>query len=201
MIQVFTPNPEQLARGTAVHLAFRFGMQTAKPFEVSEQIGEEGTPTFAQLKELEGKNWLTSLALAFEDKKIIFEECIISVNQEKNIVTTALQGRNGTVKEYISDGDYQISINAAVSSYEGEGTDYETVLEYPEDKAKQVVELLELPETLSVQSDFLEVFGIKSVVVTGFSLEQETHSNRQSFQIQMLSDEPYEIKLRSTERQ
>lgn len=201
MIQVFTPNAEQFARGTAVHLAFRFGMQTAKPFEVSEQIGNEGNPTLSQLKDLEGRNWLTSLAVAFGSKKIELDECIISVNQEKNIVVTALQGRNGTIKEYISDGDYQISVVAAVSSYKEKADDYEASLEYPEDKVRQLTELLQLPETLNVQSDFLDVFGIKSVVVTGFSLEQETHSNRQAFQIQMLSDLPYEIKLRSTEGQ
>lgn len=199
MIQVFTPNAEQLARGTAVHLAFRFGMQTAKPFEVSEQISDGGNPTFSELKDLQGKNWLTSLAIAFGDKKIALDECIISVNQEKNIVVTALQGRNGTIKEYISDGDYQISINAAVTNYKEKGDDYEASLEYPEDKVRQFVELLQMPETLDVQSDFLEVFGIKSAVVTGFSLEQETHSNRQAFQIQMLSDLPYEIRLKEDE--
>lgn len=201
MIQVFTPNAEQLARGTAVHLAFRFGMQTAKPFKVSELVGDAGSPTFSQLKDLEGRNWLTSLAIAFDDKEIELDECIISINQEKNIVVTALQGRNGTIKEYISDGDYQISIIAAVSNYKEKGDEYQASFEYPEDKVRQLVELLQLPETLTVQSDFLDAFGIKSAVVTGFSLEQETHSNRQSFQIQMLSDLPYEIKLRSTEEQ
>lgn len=199
MIKVFQPNTEQLARGTAVHLAFRFGMQTAKPFDISEQIGEEGNPSFAQLKALEGKNWLTSLAISFGGKQIILEECILSVNQEKNIVTTALQGRNGTIKEYISDGDYQISAMAAVSSYKEKEGNYEVSLTYPQDKIRQLTDLLSLSETLNVQSDFLEIFGIKSVVVTGFSLEQETHSNRQSISIQMLSDLPYEIKLKESD--
>lgn len=182
-----------------MHLAFRLAMQTAKPFEVSEQIGEAGNPTFSELKDLEGKDWLTSLAVAFEDKKILLEECIISINQEKNIVTTALQGRNGTIKEYISDGDYQISVSAAVSSYKEKSGNNEASLEYPQDKVQQLVELLQLPETLNIHSDFLEVFGIKSAIVTGFSLEQETHSNRQAFQIQMLSDLPYEIRLKEDE--
>lgn len=199
MIKVFQPNAEQLARASAVHLAFRFGMLSAKPFDVSKQIGDAGNPTFSELKALEGKNWLTSLAISFGGKQIILEECILSVNQEKNIVTTALQGRNGTIKEYISDGDYQISAMAAVSSYKEKEGNYEASLEYPEDKIRQLTSLLSLPETLNVQSDFLEIFGIKSVVVTGFSLEQETHSNRQSISIQMLSDLPYEIKLKESD--
>lgn len=195
MIQVFTPNPEQLARGTSVHLAFRLGMQTAQPFEVAQQIGNPESPSFAQLKALEGKNWLTSLAIGYDDKVIELEECVISVNQEKNIVITTLQGTNGTIKEYISDGDYQISVKTAISSYEPT-QQQEATLEYPKDRIQEFTELLQKPQTLSVQSDFLNIFGITSVVVTGFSLEQETHTNRQTFHIEMLSDLPYEIKLK-----
>lgn len=195
MIKIFQPNAEQLAKGTAVHLALRFGVQTAEPFKVSQFVSGDKNPSLSELKELEGKNWLTSLAISFGAKKVVLEECILSLNQEKNIVTTALQGGNGTIKEYISDGDYQISAMAAVSSFGEE----ENSLEYPQDKLKILNELLALPETLEVQSDFLEIFGIKSVVVTGFSLEQETHANRQSINIQMLSDEPYEIKLKESD--
>lgn len=201
MIQIFQPNAEQLARGTAVHLAFRFGMKTGEPFKPSEYIGNEGNPTLSELKELEGQTWLTSLALRYVDvnkrvvKEFIFNECLISLNMEKNIVTTPLQGRNGTIKEYVSDGDYNISIDAGVSTYTIEQNG-EYNIDYPKDAVKELKDILSLPETLEVQSDFLEIFGIKSAVVKAFSLQQETHSNRQSINIQMLSDEPYEIKLK-----
>lgn len=201
MIQVFKPNAEQLARGTAVHLAFRFGMPKGKPFKASEHIGSEGNPTLAELQELEGRTWLTSLAIKHADNKsglvrtFLFNECLISLNMEKNIVTTALQGRNGTIKEYVSDGDYNISIDAGVSTYQIDEQGEHTI-DYPIDVLKELKEILSLPETLEMQSDFLDIFGIKSGVVKSFSLQQETHSNRQSINIQMLSDEPYEIRLK-----
>ena len=114
---------------------------------------------------------------------------------EKNIVTTALQGRNGPIKEYISDGDYNITIDAGISNYtidqEGEHN-----IDYPIDAVAELKNILSLPETIEVQSDFLEIFGIKSAVVKSFDLQQETHSNRHSINIQMLSDEPYEIRLK-----
>ena len=179
MINVFTPNAEHLAKGVALNLAFRFGMSTAEPFKASEYVGKEKNPELLDLGELEGRTWLTSLALKHGGKEFIFNECLISLNMEKNIVTTALQGRNGTIKEYISDGDYNITIDAGISNYtidqEGEHN-----IDYP----------------IEVQSDFLEIFGIKSAVVKSFDLQQETHSNRQSINIQMLSDEPYEIRLK-----
>lgn len=193
LIKYSFPNPEQLARGTAVNLAFRFGMQTAKPFKVSDTIGNEGNPEFQSLQDLEGRPWLTSLAISFENRTFVFEECIITVNQEKNIVATPLQGRPGTVKEYISDGDYSITVDAGINNY-SEGDDTGASMEYPVEKVTELQKILKLPETLKVQSDFLEVFEIRSAVVKSYYLSQETHSNRQSLQIMMLSDEPYEIK-------
>ena len=195
MINVFTPNAEQLARGVALNLAFRFGMSTAEPFKASEYVVKEKNPELLDLGELEGRTWLTSLALKHGGKEFVFNECLISLNMEKNIVTTALQGRNGTIKEYISDGDYNITIDAGISNYtidqEGEHN-----IDYPIDAVAELKNILSLPETLEVQSDFLEIFGIKSAVVKSFDLQQETHSNRQSINIQMLSDEPYEIRLK-----
>lgn len=195
MINVFTPNAEQLARGVALNLAFRFGMSTAEPFKASKYVGKEKNPELLDLGELEGRTWLTSLALKHGGKEFIFNECLISLNMEKNIVTTALQGRNGTIKEYISDGDYNITIDAGISNYTID-QDGEHNIDYPIDAVAELKNILCLPETLEVQSDFLEIFGIKSAVVKSFDLQQETHSNRQSINIQMLSDEPYEIRLK-----
>lgn len=199
------PNAEQLARGTAVNLAFRYGMQTAKPFKVSETIGNEGNPEFQSLKELEGQRWLTALLLSYTDEvskittQFEFIECIITVTQEKNIVSTALQGRNGTIKEYVSDGDYSITVDAGINNYT-EGDDTGASLEYPIDKVYELQKILKLPETLIVQSDFLKIFEIDSAVVKSFYLTQETHSNRQSIQMILLSDEPYLIRLKEEEK-
>ena len=41
------------------------------------------------------------------------------------------------------------------------------------------------------------MFEIDSVVVKDFGMTQETHTNRQSISIQLLSDETYEIKLKN----
>ncbi|WP_395059990.1 DUF6046 domain-containing protein [Flavobacterium sp.] len=141
---------------------------------------------------------LTSLAFNYKGEKIDFPECIITVNQEKNIVTTPMEGRDGTIKEYISDGDYTIAMEAAVCSYiinqNGE-TDYKTSHAYPKEQLEKLIRFLKIKDALDVQSDFLTLYGIKNVVVKSYGMVQETHSNRQAFNIQMLSDTPYEIKI------
>jgi len=142
---------------------------------------------------------LTSLAFNYKGEKMEFAECIITVNQEKNIVTTPMEGRDGTIKEYISDGDYSISVEAAVCNYiinqNGEA-DYNTSHAYPKEQIEKAIGFLKIKDALEVQSDFLTLYGIKNVVVKNYTMVQETHSNRQAFTIQMLSDTPYEIKIK-----
>ena len=196
----FQPQPLTIAKTAAINLAFRFGMQTGKPLEVKEFDGE-----FATTSDLENRPWLTSLRISthYEGERysLLFQEVIISVTQERNIVTTPLQGRDGTIKEYISNGDYGITLDIALTDYEGassEQVDEEFLLpkqDYPLGQLETLRKLLNTPEAVEVESDFLYAFGIKSAVVTSFSLQQETHSNRQSVQIQMLSDEPYEVRV------
>ena len=47
---------------------------------------------------------------------------------------------------------------------------------------------------MEVSSTFFELFGISRLVVSRFSLSQETWSNRQRIDVQAFSDEDYMIK-------
>lgn len=199
MIQDFSFRPDSRGlKSTAVNLAFRFGMQTAKPFPIRK---EEGF-SFSEADKLLNKQWLTSLKIILnKDEAFIFNEVVMSVTQERNIVTTPLQGRDGTIKEFISNGDYVITVDAGVMEGQKQidNEDDEVSFQipsstYPKEELKRLKNILTLPKAIEVYSEFLLVFGITSVVVKSFSLVQETHSNRQSIQIQMLSDTPYEIK-------
>lgn len=192
------PNLTNVAKGTAVHLAFKYGMQTADPFEVPGAIGSQGDPNLGVIEGLLGQPKLTSLAMKFGASEMIIDECILTVVQEKNIVSTPLQGKNGTIKEFISKGDYNITAELAVSNYqksESSDQDDQSSFQYPKEALEELIKLINVDETIIVDSDFLRVFGIGSAVVQSYNLQQETHSNRQSLQIQMLSDESYEIKI------
>lgn len=164
-----------------------------------KQLSPNGEDLKLKGSDYYGVPTLTSLAFQYEDKKIELLECIVTVNQEKNIVTTPMQGRDGTIKEYISDGDYSISVDAAVCSYvvnQNDNVDFEQSHAYPLEKLEDLIRFLKIKDTLAVQSDFLTLFGIKNIVVKTYGMVQETHSNRQSFNIQMLSDTPFEIKIK-----
>ena len=202
-IKIFTPNAEQLVRGTAVNMAFRFGMGKGQPLKVSDVIGQQGNPNFNKdqymgvvMSETLTLSYTDITVTPYKEYKFEFKECLITLNLPKNIVTTALQGRNGTIKEYIADDDFQITLEAATDSYLG-NEDKDIRFAYPVEQITELVKLLQLPVELAVTSDFLKMFDISSVVVKEYGLTQETHMNRQSIQIQLLSDKPYEIKLKN----
>jgi hypothetical protein len=144
-----------------------------------------------------GRPALASLAIKGEKASVTLAECVMTVTMERHIVTTALQGRHGTVKEYISDGDYQIEVSASVQPYVGDpSVDGFRLVDdhYPVEELEAFIGLLNEQAAVAVQSDFLRLFGIYSAVIKSYSYEQETHSNRQAFKMTLLSDEPYEIK-------
>ena len=131
---------------------------------------------------------LTSLTLQLGDQKLELKECVCTVTLEKNIIQTALQGRNGTIKEYINEGDYQVEIVAALTS---------ECDQYPKEEIQKLMSFLKVNDSLLVDEEsFLGLFGITNLIVKSYGFSQETHSNRQTFTICCLSDTAYEIKLK-----
>lgn len=140
----------------------------------------------------ESRYVLTELTLRKENgETLVVNDAVVTVTQEKHIVRTTLVGLNGTIKEYICDGDYDISIAVGIVAVDAGG---QIVDEYPGEGVRKVKEFLSENKAIEVSSVFLEIFGIERMVVTRFSLRQETGSNRQTIEVRALSDEDYVIK-------
>lgn len=138
-----------------------------------------------------GRTALTDIVVKVPgDGLLLINDATVSVSLQKEVVKTALVGRAGTIKEYITDGDYQLSISVGIVAVDNEGRICD---QYPERAVAQLREILERPEALEVSSAFLDLFGITHLAVTGFSARQMTHSNRQVIEITALSDTEYVI--------
>ncbi len=138
-----------------------------------------------------GRTALTDLAIKIPGEgTLLINDATVNVSMQKMIVTTAVVGRAGTIKEYITDGDYQINISVGIVAIDSTGA---MIDQYPERAVAQLREILERPEALEVSSAFLDLFGITHMAVTGFAAKQMTHSNRQVIDITALSDQDYVI--------
>lgn len=152
-----------------------------------------GTPIFDNVS-FEGGEYvnLEGETIKYLDDYIDGEEwpidtVLVAVKQRKVVVKTPIQGRNGTVKEYIANDDYQITIRGAISD--------PSPSRYPEEEVQRLHQLCEVQRDIPITSRFLnEVFGITNIVITGYSFPQvEGMYNTQLFQIEAISDEPFEI--------
>lgn len=111
---------------------------------------------------------------------------LADITQEKNIVTTVVQGRDGSVKEYISDGDFQVSIRGALIG--------QTNTAFPQAEVRALMNLLNAKEAINVVSDYFRLFSIYDIVVTGYKFAQkEGFQNIQLFEISAVSDTPIEL--------
>lgn len=121
-----------------------------------------------------------------ENEDIRLDTVLFTVTQLRNIVKTEIQGRNGTVKEYINNGDYQIEVNGKVVSPEP--------LVKPVDQITALKNVFDLNSEIEVSSAFLNLFNIGTVVVEEYTFaEQAGYVNEVNFTVRMVSDEPIEI--------
>ena len=177
----------------------------AQRFEVEEADSTSylGTPifdpvtikggSFFELDDIEESN-------PIDYEGLIIPAAIIEITQSKNIITTAMQGRNGTVKEFISDGDFAITITGMIIG-QNEGVAGEKGAKvndignfYPEDDVKKLITICKVPNSIEIISNFLSFFTDSNrqntrYVITDYNIPQREGSrDMQPFQISMLTD-------------
>lgn len=133
---------------------------------------------------------LCELKLTKQDgQTLVMNDAICAISRAKNIVTTQMVGMDGTVKEYINEGDYQINIVVGVAAVRN-GV---IVDEYPEEGLRELRAFFDEKAAIDVNSTFLEIFDIGSIVIKSFSVSQDTASNYQSVSLSAVSDGDYNV--------
>lgn len=174
----FNPN-----RGLNKQFDFDEDTTSDDPIKYSAQLG---TPIYSNLSLKAGNYTLKGKNVNYEG--IDLDSVVITINQSKNIVTTAVSGRAGTVKEYISKGDFVINVKGYLTNIDNDS--------YPALDVRILNEILNAPISLEFTSEFLDRFGSFDLTVTDYSFPQEAgFRNRQAFDINFLSDNPIELQL------
>lgn len=198
-------NEKTLAKGFGLPLVQR-ALISAKNFQIEEDkpetISQFGTPVYGTLfiekpqydiysfNENTKEYVKEDVGAKLEentDGGFILENCIIDVNQSKNIITTEVTDFTGTVKEFIADGDYNITIRTFVASQYPD--------QYPANEVNILTSYLQAPRELAVVNSFLnDVFKISNIVVTSFDINQQQGlRNVQYFTINAISWYDYQL--------
>lgn len=169
--------------------------------EFEEQGGKFGLPIFDTLTfsgdgraSADGESTASDGSLTytnFDDETVTLDPLrmdivLLTVNQPKHIVRTAISGRNGRVKEYISDDDYTINVKGF---FFGDYTDVE-------DRKNKLalIDYCKANVSINCSSGYLQDFDINSLVIDDYTFTQvEGERSKTMFELKCYSDVPFEI--------
>jgi hypothetical protein len=157
-----------------------------------------GTPVMSNLS-IAADEYTTSSGQRVKFANLDFDCVLFEIRQIKNIIYTPIQGRDGTVKEYIGNGDFDITCKGVIAGANGRypnktnGTQSGDTLNVVEN----LLAVANCNQEITINSWYLtEIFGIFQIVITDFDLGQEEGMyGMQRFSFNAKSDSPFTIKL------
>jgi hypothetical protein len=115
------------------------------------------------------------------------ETVLMTVTKPKRVIKTEIQGRDGTVKEYIGADDMQITINVKITGRNGV---------YPRDEVNRLIAWLDAPVSKGIVAWWLDNIGVSDIVIESYTMPQvEGGYSYQMFAINAISDAPVELKI------
>lgn len=146
-----------------------------------------GTPIMMPVR-LEAANWQQK-GVTYSTAPFKFPAAtLMEFQQAKEIVTTKVAGRDGTIKEYIGLDDWQITIKGLIIDPKSPRT-------YPADMVSNLNKIKDAPCALPITNRICELLNIYSIVIKDISFPStEAFPGVQAFVITAMSDAPFEIK-------
>lgn len=169
--------------GSAVAVAQRLGfVGELQPleFDTPEFQSRLGTAVYSFVRFERGEyTQLDGLEVSYPE--VVLTSVIVTAQQAKNIVKTDIQGRNGTIKEYISDSDFIVNIDGAVVSDSAR---------FPFDELSSLKQVLESPEAVTITCPFLQALNLPDTfVVENYTIKERVgYRNTIDISISLLSD-------------
>lgn len=154
--------------------------------EARIKLVDANTPVLeSDLQTFAGEKIRHYLQLEANGQKFVDAHAILKVNENKNILMTKVQGRDLTRKEYISGGDYMISITGKIVS------PYQDV--YPTEEVTKLLKILKHKGVIKCRSPFLDIFEVSTMIVLNYDFPQSAgFSNVQTYTISAVYEKSIE---------
>lgn len=87
---------------------------------------------------------------------------LVTINSDKNFISTRVQGRDYSRKELVSNGDIKFSVTGQITSGKPDI--------YPTEEVAKFIKLMQYKGIIKVNNQILDQFGIDHIVITGFNM-------------------------------
>jgi hypothetical protein len=166
-----------------------FQVQTI-PMPVSNITSVLGTPIYEQIV-LTIPAIITGGKVTSPQKTYTLPDWpLFDITGQRNIIKTPMQGKDGTVKEYISDDDYLITIRGFLINYDSPG--------YPEQQLQELMQVINAKVAIGITSQVFNLLDIHNIVIERWSFPAvEGYENMQPFELECTSDQPVELEIKS----
>jgi Domain of unknown function (DUF6046) len=138
-----------------------------------------GLPIFDRYIELEISNETGEVDIA----KIRLEIVFINVKRKPTVIYTMIPGKQYTIKEKLSSGDYEINLKGSIIS--------KNPYRFPKEELNILDQILSTDNLINVSSSYLNnVLKVAQVVTKNYNFKEDNKfSNMANFEINFVSDE------------
>lgn len=173
--------------GDEYEIALKEATQVALGYQINDtnQFKDYG---YGKASQLAGLPIFQPLVLKGFDglDDMVLESAVVSYQRQRNIVKTVVQGRDTSVKEFINNGDWAISVSGLICR---------NGFEYPIDAIDEFNQFMERKATLEVVHEVLNALGVYEIVIEDYSLASTSLINCQPYSFNATSDTPITLKL------
>ena len=136
-------------------------------------------------RDANGRWYFMPVVLVYKGKEYEMPNSLISIRGKKNIVSTPMVGRKGTVKELISMDDYEISI---------QGVALDT--DWPDDQLAAIKEIYSVNESVQLKCALTDIFmdDEDMVVIKSIDIpEMRGVEHAQTYSLDLETDRSFEL--------
>ena len=87
---------------------------------------------------------------------------LITINSDKNLIVTRVQGRDHRRKELVSNGDIKFSVSGQMTSGKPDI--------YPFEEVKKFIKVMQYKGIIKINNQILDQFGISHIIITDFNI-------------------------------
>lgn len=136
-------------------------------------------------RDANGRWYFMPVVLVYKGKEYKMPNSLISIRGKKNIVSTPMVGRKGTVKELISMDDYEIRI---------QGVALDT--DWPDDQLATIKEIYSVNESVQLKCALTDIFMDEEdmVVIKSIDIpEMKGVEHAQTYSLDLETDRSFEL--------